>query len=265
MKGLKENIFDRVTSTKLFEQYALNKDIETRNRLIVINERLLRLSAERYFGCGEPLEDLTQVGVEGLIKAINNFDLGKGTRFSTFAVPCIRKSIFHYLRDQCGTIHVPRYIQEFAIRIRRCIKEMSIDFNRIPTDYELAIALDTTEEIIVRTMREEKLRQLDSLDYDYYNKGEKTCRLSDTVGYEDESIMEMIESITIKPLYEALYDALSHLDKPTIAIIRMKILEGKSYREISEILRISKWNVAFKLKKAIGFLKTEIPEELVFN
>jgi RNA polymerase sigma factor (sigma-70 family) len=81
-----------------------NKDID---RLILENEKLVHFVAKSYKGLDQ-YEDLVQEGMIGLIKAARRFDPTKGFMFSSFAVPCIKGEILHYLRDKGSIIKIPR-------------------------------------------------------------------------------------------------------------------------------------------------------------
>jgi RNA polymerase sigma-B factor len=80
---------------------------------------LVRALARRYAGCGEPLDDLVQVGSVGLVAAARRFDAGRGIPFAAYAAPTIEGELRRYLRDRSSTIRVPRREQELAATLRR--------------------------------------------------------------------------------------------------------------------------------------------------
>ena len=94
-----------LTVLKEEEKMALLREIQetgskaARDKLIQGNLRLVLSVIQRFTGRGEDMEDLFQVGVVGLIKAINHFDLSKEVRFSTYCVPMISGELRRYLRD----------------------------------------------------------------------------------------------------------------------------------------------------------------------
>lgn len=94
-----------LTVLKESEKIALLKEIqetgskEARDKLINGNLRLVLSVIQKFAGRGEDIDDLFQIGVVGLIKAINNFDLTKEVRFSTYCVPMISGELRRYLRD----------------------------------------------------------------------------------------------------------------------------------------------------------------------
>lgn len=97
-----------------------NKKARLRNRIAILNQGLVGTVARRYQDkCDTPLEDLKQIGWEGLVKAVENFDLATGHAFSSYAVPKIEGAIKHYLRDNRSLAKVPRRWGETADQARR--------------------------------------------------------------------------------------------------------------------------------------------------
>ena len=90
---------------------------QARRLLIERHLPLVRSIARRYAGGGEPLEDLTQVGAIGLIKAVDRFDAGRGVAFGAYAAPFIAGEIRHHLRDRCAPVRVPRRLQAEGVRV----------------------------------------------------------------------------------------------------------------------------------------------------
>ncbi len=95
-----------------------NGDKEIRNTLIEENPGLVRHIVKRYLGRGYEAEDLFQIGVIGLIKAVDHFDIRREVRFSTYAVPLIIGEIKRFFRDD-GMVKISRNIKENAYRIRQ--------------------------------------------------------------------------------------------------------------------------------------------------
>jgi RNA polymerase sigma-B factor len=80
---------------------------------------LVRSLARRYRGCGEPFDDLVQVGSVGLVAAARRFDPSRGIQFAAYAAPTVEGELRRYLRDRAATIRVPRREQERAAMLRR--------------------------------------------------------------------------------------------------------------------------------------------------
>src|SRR5690606_2742672 len=85
------------------EQYHLTRmaegDVDSRNTLIEHNLRLVAHIVKKFDNTGEDQEDLISIGTIGLIKAIESFQAGKGTKLATFAARCIENEILMHLRS----------------------------------------------------------------------------------------------------------------------------------------------------------------------
>ncbi len=113
-----------------------------RNRIAEAHCMLVRKIAWRMVGqSAEPYEDLYQLGHEGLLTAIEKFDPTLGNAFSSFAVPYIRGSILHFLRDHGSTVKVPRRWRELNAECNRAEKVWALEQGRLPTEEELSRAV----------------------------------------------------------------------------------------------------------------------------
>lgn len=120
-----------------------------RERLIALRVRLAISLARSFTGRGESLEDLTQVGALGLIKAIDRFEPGIGNQFSTCASHIIKGEIRRHLRDRCQPLKVSRREQELHATAGRAALRMAREAGRAPSLWEVAEHLGVTEEALV--------------------------------------------------------------------------------------------------------------------
>ena len=113
----------------LLEQYAFSRDIAIRNRIVELNINLVRGIAHKFTDkCKEPFDDLVQVGVMGLIRAIERYDVERGTCLSSLATPFIRGTIMHWQRDKSKLIRIPCKEYEQYQKIRNICKAESIPY-----------------------------------------------------------------------------------------------------------------------------------------
>ena len=102
-----------------------SRDFDSRGKLAAQHLSLVRRLCGRYRHSGVAMEDLFQVGSVGLLKAIDKFDSGRGTRFVTFAVPVILGEIRNYFRDHGWAVKIPRKLQQNRVKVERAVDDLS--------------------------------------------------------------------------------------------------------------------------------------------
>lgn len=132
---------------------AQRGDEDAQNRLIESNLRLVISIARRYVRPGLALEDLVQEGAIGLVRAIRNFDLKRGLRFSTYAVHWIRQSVGRAADAQTNMIRLPNHAIDSLRKIERTRNELRATLGKEPTDEEIAAHLDMPVSKVARLAR----------------------------------------------------------------------------------------------------------------
>jgi len=196
----------------------------------------------------DPVEDITQVGSLGLIKAVDLYNPEISKNFKSYATYLITGEIRHYLRDRITIIRAPREIKELSFRIHKLTTELTEKLGRTPTDKDLAEALQ---------MPEEKIEEVNNLD-----RRTTTISIDQILGADENSIslVEKIEDESQKEAFNSyenriiLDDAITKLEPVEQQLIILNYYEGLNQREISERLNISQMQVSRKLKKALSKL-----------
>ena len=128
----------RATDDERFRRYRANGDREVRNALIEDHRWLAVHCARRFVGKGEPLDDLVQVAMLGVLKAVERFDPDYGATFATFAVPTITGELRRHFRDTTWAVHVPRRARDLQHTVKVAVGELGHLLGRSPTAEEVA-------------------------------------------------------------------------------------------------------------------------------
>jgi RNA polymerase sigma-B factor len=174
-----------------------------RAEVISENVGLARALARRYRNRGESDEDLEQVAMVGLIKAVDRFEPGRDVAFIGFATPTILGEIRRYFRDCGWMIRVSRRQQEMRITLRTVTAELSQRLHRSPTPQELAGRLGTTVEEVLDCLEASQAYASSSI-YAPVSAADGELTLADTLGDTDDGIDETEYREALKPLIEKL-------------------------------------------------------------
>ena len=122
----------------LIRRWQLDGDRAARDRVVEELLPLVRWLARCYDSSNEPLEDLVQVAVVGLLGAIDRFEPDRGAPFRVFAIPTIRGELKRHFRETGWTVHVARASQELALRVERGSRELEARLGKAPTEAALS-------------------------------------------------------------------------------------------------------------------------------
>ncbi|NJM46277.1 MAG: RNA polymerase sigma factor SigF [Alkalinema sp. RU_4_3] len=244
-------------SLQILRAYQQTPTAKLRNQLVEINFGLVRREAHHWVGqCNESYDDLIQVGCIGLIRAIERFELSKGVAFSSFATPYIRGEIQHYLRDKSPSVRIPRRWQALHSQATRLIHEASAASLPIPTDAELAIAL----ELSVAEWQEIKLafknRSILSLDTPMTDDDEGTASLGDLMPDPQYRSFQLAQEDQIR-----LQQALVQLEHVTRQVVEFVFLYDLTQKETAERMGLSCVTVSRRVKKGLESLKNIMGSE----
>lgn len=220
-------------------------DLSAREALIQGNLRLVLSVIQKFLGRGENMDDLFQVGCIGLIKAIDNFDITQGVRFSTYGVPMIVGEIRRYLRDN-SAIRVSRSMRDTAYKVLQARERLMRMNQREPTIEQLAKELDIPREEIVFAM--DAIVDPMSLYDPIYSDGTDTLCVMDQISDRSNTDESWIEQIALK-------DAIARLGQRERNILSMRFYQGKTQMEVSAEIGISQAQVSRLEKSAIQSIK----------
>ena len=238
-------------------EYALSRNPQIREGLILYHQRLVRSLAARFIGGDETLEDLIQVGNIGLINALDRYDPRQGTRFSTYATPTILGEIRRHFRDKATGIKIPRWLQELQQAIRRVAPELTSTLGHPPTPQEVAQRLDVCEEHILLALESQEVSNLLSLDTHLEGRSSlENASLQDMIGQKDRLLCEFEH-------FGDLRGALNALGDREREVIAMRFYDELSQAKIAQRLNISQMHVSRLQQRALRHLRDLLTEEPV--
>ncbi len=211
------------------------------------NAGLIWSVVRRFLGRGVDAEDLFQLGCVGLLKAIDGFDEGFGTRFSTYAVPKISGEIRRFLRDD-GAIKVSRSIKERSAQIRAARASLEQRIGREPTLTELSHETGLEVEEIV--LSETVTGPTESLQRESGEDGFSLELVLGDYGAEEK----MIEHVALKAAVEALPERERQ-------VIALRFFHGMTQQNCARVLHVSQVQISRIERRAIEALRMLLTEQ----
>lgn len=241
LKVLKES-----EKTELLKKIA-EGDMKAREELINGNLRLVLSVIQKFSGRGENPDDLFQVGCIGLIKAIDNFSLDFGVKFSTYAVPMILGELKRFLRDG-SQIRVSRSLRDIAYKAMKAKEKLIGEINREPTIEEIAKEIGVKREEVVIAL--EAISEPISLYEPVFSDAGDTIYVLDQIGDNNDDTNWLNEI--------ALKEAITNLGDREKRILNLRFFQGKTQVEVAEEIGISQAQVSRLEKGALNKIKSQI-------
>ncbi len=222
-------------------------DKSAREQLINGNLRLVLSVLQRFVSRGESADDLFQVGVVGLIKAIDNFDINLDVRFSTYAVPMILGELRRYMRDY-QPLRVSRSLRDMAYKAMQAKERLTNEHQKEPTIEEIAQAIGAKRAEVVTAL--ESVSDPISLYEPVYSDAGDTLYVLDQVGDKNDA-SDWLEELSIK-------EAISSLLPREKNILYLRFFQGKTQVEVADSIGISQAQVSRLEKGALNRIKSQI-------
>ena len=223
---------------KLFRELQAG-DRSARETLVNGNLRLVLSIIHRFQNHGEYGDDLFQVGCIGLMKSIDNFDLGQNVRFSTYAVPMIIGEIRRYLRDN-NPIQVSRSLRDTAYKALQARERIISKTLREPTAEEIAKELGVEQSDVVFAL--DAIQDPVSLFEPIYNDGGDPIYVMDQISDDAEDEEDWVDHLS-------LYEGIKNLNPREKLILTKRFFQGQTQMEVANEIGISQAQVS-RLEKA---------------
>jgi RNA polymerase sigma-B factor len=220
-----------------------------RNTLIEMNMSLVRYAAGRFRSRGpEEMEDIVQVGMIGLIKAIDRFELTREVEFTSFAVPYIVGEIKRFFRDTSWAVHVPRRLQEARVQLARASEELNTRLGRTPTVRELSELMSLPEQEVIEAQLASNGYKSASLDAAISGSEDGEAALADFIGNEDAALGLVEDFHTLAPM-------IAELDERDRQIIHWRFVDELTQAQIGERLGVSQMHVSRLITRLLARLR----------
>jgi RNA polymerase sigma-B factor len=235
---------------ELWREYGETRKRSVRNRLVNAHAGLAVRIASDYNGRGVEEDDLQQIALLGLVKAVERYDPERGVPFSPFASRTINGELKRYFRDHTWSVRPPRSAQELHLQLRKATDELSQRLGRTPNVAELARDLDVSEEDVLEAMEAGTAYTAASIDAPAPGgPDDERTRLSDRLGagelrYHRAEVQMVVEQL------------LHRLPEREAEILRLRYYEQLSQSEIADRVGISQMHVSRLLRRTLRDLRT---------
>ncbi|HXD59606.1 MAG TPA: SigB/SigF/SigG family RNA polymerase sigma factor [Thermoleophilaceae bacterium] len=236
---------------ELMRRYHQVGDVRARQELIERHMGFVRRLAQRYAHRGETIDDLTQVGCVGLIKAVDRYDGKHKVTLATYAAPNILGEIKRHFRDKGWSVRVPRDVQELNVKLGRVVDDLTSRLGRSPNVDELAEATDATTEQVVEALESSRAYSAVSLSERSDDPDEESGDPLEALGDEDEGY-QLVEQ------RELLRQGFKTLAERERAILHMRFFLGLTQSEIADRVGISQMHVSRLIRQSVDQVRDEL-------
>lgn len=227
---------------ELFREFTTSGRRSVRNQLVERHMGLAAHIAQRYGRSGRPDDDLRQVAMVGLVKAVDRFDPEYGASFSAFAGRTIEGELKRHFRDKSWAVKVPRSAKELHLLVRRAAGELEQQHGTSPSVDELAAYLEIDRDDVVRGLAATAASSVGTIDAGMDGDDSGTDRQA-ALATDDKSF-EHSENQQI------IAELLTELAPREREIVRLRFFEEKSQQEIADEVGVSQMHVSRLLKKS---------------
>ncbi len=241
--GVDTSTLKTIPNKEMVELLRLSKegDSVAREKLIIGNIKLVLSLMKKFTNRKDNMDDLFQVGVIGLMKAVDNFDASHNVRFSTYAVPMIVGEIKRYLRDN-SSVRVSRSLKDIAYKSIAIKEEFINKYSREATIEELAERLEVEPIDVILAF--DAIQETISMSTPIYDNGGDVIELSDQISSSEKLIDNVVKDHQVK-------SALASLKGREKSIIYDRYFNNKTQMEIAGELGISQAQVSRIEKSAL--------------
>ena len=232
----------------LLQRWHHYGDVAARDELVERMVPLARRVAARYRRPGESFDDLIQIAMIGLVKAIDRFDADRGTALSSYAVPTMLGELKRHFRDHGWALHVPRGLQERVFAVDEAERTLARRLGRTPTTAEVAAASGLAPEEVLEAREAAGALESVSLEEHRFGGGDGTVTYADGVGAIDDGY-DQVEYAAV------LANAMRALPERDREVLQLRFAEDLTQSEIAQRVGISQMHVSRLLRRSLERLR----------
>ncbi len=235
----------------LHREYLHSRDPAIAGALVDAHSGLAHRLASRFANRGESPDDLTQVAMLGLVKAIEGFDPDRGLRFSTYATPTILGELKRHFRDRGWAVRLPRRVHDLYLDVQHAIDDLAQELHRSPTISEIAARVGAREDDVVEAIDAGGLRRSASIDARLGPDDERS--LASSLGEEDVQLAGVERNLTLASVIQRL---------PEIEreVVRLRFVEELTQLEIAHRVGRSQMQISRLLARSLDRLRGWVTE-----
>ena len=234
---------------EMFRAYVAGRDRRLRNRLVEEHRWLARLAARRFANRGEPADDLHQVALLGLLKAVERFDPEFGSSFAAFARPTITGELRRHFRDATWSLRVSRRAKELHLAVAAAVEPLTHDLGRPPRLDELARHVGGTVEDVVEAIEAGNA----------YRTAPLARRSSEDGVSEDSPILACDDDgLAGADDRVALRELLGRLPERERQIVYLRFFDDLTQSEIADQVGVSQVHVSRLLRSTLDDLRQQL-------
>ena len=241
------------TRGDLHREYLETRDPALARRLVEAHSGLAHRLAGRFANRGEAPEDLVQVAMLGLVKAIDGFDPDRGLRFSTYATPTILGELKRHFRDRGWAVRLPRRVHDLYLNVQHAIDDLAQELQRSPTLQEVAERVCVSVEDVVEAIEAGGLRRSASIDARLGPEDDRS--LASSIGDEDPALAGVDRNLTLAAVVQ-------RLPKIEQEILRLRFVEGLTQLEIAQHVGRSQMQISRLLARTLDRLRGWVAEDV---
>ncbi len=236
-----------------FVEFRRTGDRTIRNELIEEHRWIATHCCRRFAHRGEPMSDLMQVAMLGVLKSVERYDPSFDVKFATFAVPTVLGELRRHFRDATWSVRVPRKAKELHLELSAANEALSHDLGRPPTIPELAQWMACTEEDVLMAMEANAAYRTSPLlpagDRDDEPSGESAL-----LGVDDPDLARIDTTLTVRRV-------LHELPERERRILILRYFEGRTQAEIGDEIGLSQVHVSRLLRRSLDQLHERLVAE----